>query len=213
MAQAPRHLFDKCSFNYYISKKIPINTGFKAKRIIIHGKLSLILYNSLAEGLPGSISEAPQAFIRDLKSGPGPRHNGSGPRHLFSKLKSGGPSPAARPPTDVIAQAPSIYSAIAIRPMPPERAPDRHNGPGPSAFIRQLKSGPRLRCAAPTEITPKMMLGSVQLWMGKEREFSLPELRGLPGVYRWNLEYDPFLGYMAGVLRLLKAGKRGFEPL
>ncbi len=127
----PRHLFDKCSFNYYISKKTPINTGFKAKRIIIHGKLPLILYNSLGEGLPGSISEAPQAFIRELKSGPGPRHNGSGPRHLFSKLKSGGPSPAARPPTDVIAQAPSIYSAIAIRPMPPERAPHRHNGPGP----------------------------------------------------------------------------------
>jgi CRISPR-associated endonuclease/helicase Cas3 len=59
----------------------------------------------------------------------------------------------------------------------------------------------------------EMMLGSVQLWMGKEREFALPELRALPGVYRWNLEYDPFLGYMAGVLRLLKAGKIGFEPL
>lgn len=59
----------------------------------------------------------------------------------------------------------------------------------------------------------EMMLGSVQLWIGKERDFALPELRGLPGVYRWNLEYDSFLGYMAGVLRLLKAGKAGFEPL
>jgi CRISPR-associated endonuclease/helicase Cas3 len=58
-----------------------------------------------------------------------------------------------------------------------------------------------------------MMLGSVQLWIGKEREFALPELRSLPGVFRWNLQYDPFLGYMAGVLPLLKAGKTGFEPL
>jgi hypothetical protein len=49
--------------------------------------------------------------------------------------------------------------------------------------------------------------------MGKEREFKLPEIRGLPGVYRWNLKYTPFLGYMAGVLELLKAGKQGFEPL
>jgi CRISPR-associated endonuclease/helicase Cas3 len=59
----------------------------------------------------------------------------------------------------------------------------------------------------------ELMLGSVQLWTGKEREFALPELRGLPGVFRWNLEYNPFLGYMAGVLPLLKAGKAGFEPL
>jgi CRISPR-associated endonuclease/helicase Cas3 len=59
----------------------------------------------------------------------------------------------------------------------------------------------------------EMMLGSVQLWIGKEREFALPELHGLSGVFRWNLEYDSFLGYMAGVLPLLKAGKNGFEPL
>lgn len=59
----------------------------------------------------------------------------------------------------------------------------------------------------------EMMLGSVQLWIGKEQQFALPELRGLPGVYRWNLGYDPFLGYMAGVLPLLKAGRAGLEPL
>lgn len=59
----------------------------------------------------------------------------------------------------------------------------------------------------------EMMLGSVQLWIGKERELALPELRELPGVFRWNLEYNPFIGYMAGVLPLLKAGKNGFEPL
>jgi CRISPR-associated endonuclease/helicase Cas3 len=59
----------------------------------------------------------------------------------------------------------------------------------------------------------EIMLGSVQLWIGKEREFALPELRELPGVFRWNLKYETFLGYMAGVLPLLKAGQKGFEPL
>ncbi len=59
----------------------------------------------------------------------------------------------------------------------------------------------------------ELMLGSVQLWVGKERELALPELSGWPGVFRWNLEYNSFLGYMAGVLPLLKAGKVGFEPL
>jgi CRISPR-associated endonuclease/helicase Cas3 len=59
----------------------------------------------------------------------------------------------------------------------------------------------------------EMMLGSVQLWMGKEREFTLPELHGLPGVFRWNLNYDSFLGFMAGVLPLLKSGWKGFDPL
>lgn len=59
----------------------------------------------------------------------------------------------------------------------------------------------------------EMMLGSVQLWTGKERAFALPELRGLPGVYRWNLEYNPFIGYMAGVLPLLKVDRSGFELL
>lgn len=59
----------------------------------------------------------------------------------------------------------------------------------------------------------ELMLGSVQLWTGKEQEFALPELRDLPGVYRWNLTYDSFLGYMAGVLPLLKAGHQGLEAL
>jgi len=65
------------------------------------------------------------------------------------------------------------------------------------------------------EVVPfrELQDGSVQLWMGKELEFALPELRGLPGVFRWNLEYDSFLGYMAGVLPLLKAGNKGFDPL
>jgi hypothetical protein len=57
--------------------------------------------------------------------------------------------------------------------------------------------------------------GSVQLWLGKEREFALPEFPRLKGVYRWNLDggYDPFLGVMKGVLPLLKAAKIGMDVL
>jgi len=44
--------------------------------------------------------------------------------------------------------------------------------------------------------------GSVQLWLGKEREFELQEFPRLPRVYRWNLAYDEFLGVMKGVLEL-----------
>jgi CRISPR-associated endonuclease/helicase Cas3 len=47
--------------------------------------------------------------------------------------------------------------------------------------------------------------GSVQLWLGKERAFELEEFVHLPGVYRWNLGYDKFLGVMKGILTL-----RGF---
>jgi CRISPR-associated endonuclease/helicase Cas3 len=59
----------------------------------------------------------------------------------------------------------------------------------------------------------EIMLGSVQLWTGKAGVFALPELRGLPGVFRWNLEYNSFSGYMAGVIPLIKAGKTGLEVL
>lgn len=45
--------------------------------------------------------------------------------------------------------------------------------------------------------------GSVQLWLGKEREFALPEFPQLKGVYRWNLAdgYDSFIGVMKGILK------------
>jgi CRISPR-associated endonuclease/helicase Cas3 len=58
-----------------------------------------------------------------------------------------------------------------------------------------------------------IMLGSVQLWVGKEREFALPEVPGWPGVFRWNLDYDPFVGVMKGILPLLKAAKTGYDIL
>jgi CRISPR-associated endonuclease/helicase Cas3 len=54
----------------------------------------------------------------------------------------------------------------------------------------------------------ELQLGSVQLWLGKEREFQLEEISRLPGLYRWNLGYDSFLGVMKGIIPLLSA-KRG----
>lgn len=61
----------------------------------------------------------------------------------------------------------------------------------------------------------EMMLGSVQLWANRLDAGKLPvKPLGHDGeVWAWIGEYNPFLGYMAGVLPLLKAGKTGFEPL
>jgi CRISPR-associated endonuclease/helicase Cas3 len=56
--------------------------------------------------------------------------------------------------------------------------------------------------------------GSVQLWLGKEREFELPEFPHMRGVFRWNLGYDPdFLGVMKGILPLLTASECGIDIL
>jgi len=61
----------------------------------------------------------------------------------------------------------------------------------------------------------ELMLGSVQLWANRLDAGKLPvKPLGHDGeLWAWIGEYNPFLGYMAGVLPLLKAGKSGFEPL
>ena len=61
----------------------------------------------------------------------------------------------------------------------------------------------------------ELMLGSVQLWANRLDAGKLPlKPLGHDGeIWAWVGEYNPFLGYMAGVLPLLKAGKEGFEPL
>jgi CRISPR/Cas system-associated endonuclease/helicase Cas3 len=43
---------------------------------------------------------------------------------------------------------------------------------------------------------------SVQIWKHRESEYGLGPIVGFPGLYEWNLMYDDFLGYMAGVLQL-----------
>jgi CRISPR-associated endonuclease/helicase Cas3 len=61
----------------------------------------------------------------------------------------------------------------------------------------------------------ELMLGSVQLWAKRLDAGKLPvKPIGHDGeLWAWIGEYDSFLGYMAGVLPLLKAGQKGFEPL
>jgi len=48
--------------------------------------------------------------------------------------------------------------------------------------------------------------GSVSIYHSKAEKFKLPvaEFRQFPDLYRWNLEYDGFLGYMAGALKWLE---------
>ncbi len=61
----------------------------------------------------------------------------------------------------------------------------------------------------------ELMLGSVQLWANRLDAGKLPvKPLGHDGeLWAWIGEYNSFLGYMAGVMPLLKAGKMGFDPL
>jgi CRISPR/Cas system-associated endonuclease/helicase Cas3 len=42
--------------------------------------------------------------------------------------------------------------------------------------------------------------GSVQIWEYRLNELRIPEISGRPGLYKWNYDYDNFIGYMAGIL-------------
>jgi CRISPR-associated endonuclease/helicase Cas3 len=61
----------------------------------------------------------------------------------------------------------------------------------------------------------ELMVGSVQLWANRLDAGKMPvKPIGHGGeLWAWIGEYDSFLGYMAGVLPLLKVGQEGFEPL
>ncbi len=43
---------------------------------------------------------------------------------------------------------------------------------------------------------------SVKIWGYRLEDLRIPEVSGCPGLYKWTLEYDEFLGYMAGVVKL-----------
>jgi CRISPR-associated endonuclease/helicase Cas3 len=53
--------------------------------------------------------------------------------------------------------------------------------------------------------------GSVQIWADKEVKYGLLTLDGLEELRLWNLAYDDFLGYMAGVLVMLKLNQDGIS--
>ncbi len=54
------------------------------------------------------------------------------------------------------------------------------------------------------KVTPdEIQKGSVQIWMDKALKYDLQPILGFPDLRYWNLAYDDFLGYMAGVLKIL----------
>ncbi len=64
----------------------------------------------------------------------------------------------------------------------------------------------------PKEIIKK----SVQLWTNNINKLSVKSLRGYEnsGLYAWPYDYDPdFLGYMKGIIPLLKTELEGFQPI
>ena len=44
--------------------------------------------------------------------------------------------------------------------------------------------------------------GSVQIWSYRLSALNIPEVVGRPGLYKWPFEYNNFIGYMAGVLKI-----------
>ncbi|MCD4779998.1 MAG: CRISPR-associated protein [Candidatus Omnitrophica bacterium] len=44
--------------------------------------------------------------------------------------------------------------------------------------------------------------GSVRIWGYRLEALRIPEIITRTGIYKWNLEYDNFIGYMAGVLKV-----------
>jgi CRISPR-associated endonuclease/helicase Cas3 len=60
-------------------------------------------------------------------------------------------------------------------------------------LLRMIARGERIN-------STDLQRGSVQIYRNRTLEFALAEIPSLPGVFRWTLSYDSFLGYMAGAL-------------
>jgi CRISPR-associated endonuclease/helicase Cas3 len=52
--------------------------------------------------------------------------------------------------------------------------------------------------------------GSVQIWQNRAEDWGANDFDFIPGLKKWSLAYDHFLGYMAGVLPLIDAGHVGY---
>ena len=52
--------------------------------------------------------------------------------------------------------------------------------------------------------------GSVQIYYSRARDWAVREFDHVPGLFTWELPYDPFLGFMAGVLPLVDGGAKGY---
>jgi len=70
-------------------------------------------------------------------------------------------------------------------------------------LIQQLEHGEKVSF-------DDLQLGSVQIWQDRARDLHLDDVAGFSGVKKWSLDYDPFLGYMAGILPLIDMDIDGF---
>ncbi len=60
------------------------------------------------------------------------------------------------------------------------------------------------------KVTPnEFQEASVQIWRYRADDYGLEPLPGFRDVFRWTLDYDEFLGYMAGVLPVVEHQQRG----
>jgi len=55
-----------------------------------------------------------------------------------------------------------------------------------------------------------LQAGSVQIWQERANDWGATDFAFIPGLKRWSLPYDSFLGYMSGVLALIDGEKDGF---
>ena len=67
----------------------------------------------------------------------------------------------------------------------------------------KIESGQRL----PSQ---ELQNGSVQIYGSRASEWALREFDHMPGLFAWELDYDPFLGFMTGVLPLVDGGAKGY---
>ena len=67
-----------------------------------------------------------------------------------------------------------------------------------------IDEGMQLRLDSGGKVTVEELQSySVQIWSYRKEEWALRESSRFPGVMFWTLAYDDFLGYMAGVLKVL----------
>jgi CRISPR-associated endonuclease/helicase Cas3 len=60
-------------------------------------------------------------------------------------------------------------------------------------LLRAIERGERIN-------STELQRGSVQIFKNRAVALALAEIPSLPGLFRWTLNYDSFLGYMAGAL-------------
>jgi hypothetical protein len=75
--------------------------------------------------------------------------------------------------------------------------------------VVDLKLQHRLETGAPADWRELQQL-SVQVYASRALDFALRDFAHFPGLKGWTLGYDPFLGYMAGVLPLADAQQAAF---